>query len=578
MLNVEFWMLNIDMVKSACTIALTVILALTSVLASATNITASVNRNPVTIDESFSLILQADGEIDSEPDLSPLKKDFDILGTSQSTSMNFINGTISHKSTWTIDLMSKDVGVLTIPSIAFGKDRSPSLRITVKDSQNGGAQVMADQPIRIEVSTDKQQVWQQAQLVLTVKLFHKTGISNASLSEVETSDPYAIVEQLGEDSNYDMVHNGVRYGVIERKYAIFPQRSGTLTISPMRFEARVGNIRRDFFGTFGGGALKRVRSKAVEVEVRPMPANIGASQWLPAKKVLIKQEWSQPLDKLRAGEPVTRTLTLVARGILASQLPDIPLPEVKDVKQYPDKPVLNSRTDGSDVVSSKQIKIALIPAYAGRYTLPEIRLPWWNTKTGKTEYAILPAQSLIVQGESRTADDGGRSEAPTSEQETTQSDSEMPASHVTDRGFDDTEALRFWQILSAVLAAGWILSLLWFVRRAPRSHSNSASPRQLKREAIARCRQNDARACKNALLQWAQAQWPQHHIGNLIDIATQVDDGTADAIRELNAALYSQHAEQWRGDRLADALQTLRPASDATGEPADAVEPLHKIR
>ena len=60
----------------------------------AANITASVDRNPVPIDESFSLRLKADGNVDGNPDLAPLEQDFEILGTSQSTSMNYVNGNI----------------------------------------------------------------------------------------------------------------------------------------------------------------------------------------------------------------------------------------------------------------------------------------------------------------------------------------------------------------------------------------------------------------------------------------------------------------------------------------------------
>jgi hypothetical protein len=39
---------------------------------------AYVDRNPVAEDESFTLTLQSDEDLDGSPDLSPLRRDFDI--------------------------------------------------------------------------------------------------------------------------------------------------------------------------------------------------------------------------------------------------------------------------------------------------------------------------------------------------------------------------------------------------------------------------------------------------------------------------------------------------------------------
>ncbi len=552
---------------------ITAVLLLTAVTALAANITASVSRNPVTLDESFSLILKAEGQVSGEPNLSPLKKDFEVLGTSQSTSMNYVNGNFSRKTVWTIDLISKNVGVLTIPSIRFGKDSSPSLRLTVKDSAAGGKPA-SDQPISIEVSTDKQTVWQQAQLILDIKLYHKGNIRNASISEIETSDPYAIVEQLGEDSNYEVVRNGVRYGVIERKYAIFPQTSGKLTIKPIRFEAQIGATRRSFFDPFVNGVLKRVHSAPIEVEVKPIPAGVDSGDWLPAEQVLIKEEWSQDPSKLTAGEPVTRTITLAARGMLASQLPDINLPETDGVKHYPDKPVLNSKTDGNGVVASKQIKIAMIPAYGGSYTLPAVRIPWWNTRTGKAEVATLPAKTLVVSGSAKPATTPS---APTVKPDKTTPADDAAGAAPAEATQNPSEPV--WKWISLALAIGWGLTITaWiFSRRKAPAAKPTTSVSKLRSQVLYSCKQNDARGCKNALLAWANARWPTRRIGNLMDIVPLVDDASANAIRELNSTLYSDHADNWHGDKLAQAFRKLSEKTEASPQDNGLVEPLFKI-
>ena len=96
----------------------------------AANIVASLDRNPVMLDESFRLVLEADGPVDQDPNFSVLQKDFEILSQSQSTNMTFVNGSLSRKGVWNLALIGKKPGNFTIPSIPFGRDRSPALRIT----------------------------------------------------------------------------------------------------------------------------------------------------------------------------------------------------------------------------------------------------------------------------------------------------------------------------------------------------------------------------------------------------------------------------------------------------------------
>ncbi|MBT8130573.1 MAG: BatD family protein, partial [Gammaproteobacteria bacterium] len=63
----------------------------------AANITARLSHNPVSLDETFHLIYEADSNVDGEPDFSVLTKDFEILSSSQSTNMRSVNGQWSLK-------------------------------------------------------------------------------------------------------------------------------------------------------------------------------------------------------------------------------------------------------------------------------------------------------------------------------------------------------------------------------------------------------------------------------------------------------------------------------------------------
>ncbi len=136
-----------------------VLLLICSQALAAANITARLSHNPVSIDESFHLIFEADSNVD-DPDFSVLSKDFEILSSSQSTNMRSINGSWSLKKSWDLALISKRAGVFSIPPVPFGKDSSPSIRISVKSSASDNTEGSSGKDaFFLEVSTDRKSAW-----------------------------------------------------------------------------------------------------------------------------------------------------------------------------------------------------------------------------------------------------------------------------------------------------------------------------------------------------------------------------------------------------------------------------------
>ena len=351
----------------------------------AANITVTTSRNLVTLDDSFYLTYKVNsgffgGDVDDDPDFSPLDKNFDILSSSQSVNSSYINGTWKKTRVWQLTLIAKEVGKFTVPPINFGKDISPAIQITITNSTSPNSvspegQATIPAKIFLESSIDNKTGWVQSQFIYTIRLLRTVSIASASLTEPVSNDPDAIIKKLSED-NYQTTRNGIRYEVIERRYAIFPQKSGQLKINPVTFEGRVNPTQpRTIFDQFRmSGQLKRLRSKAVTTTVKAAPATINLQDWLPAGELQLIEEWSDDIQNIKTGDPVTRTITIAALGLTAVQLPDLSFEEIDGLKQYPDKPVVEDRPEKSGITGLKQIKVALIPTAAGTYTLPEIKL------------------------------------------------------------------------------------------------------------------------------------------------------------------------------------------------------------
>lgn len=543
---------------------------LTATAVTAANITVTTSRNPVALDDSFHLIYEADSNVDGEPDFTPIYEHFDVLNSAQSTNMRYINGDYSLKKTWDLAMIAKDIGKFTIPAIAFGKDVSPAIQITVTNSSSPNSvspdkQSTIPAKIFVESSIDKKQGYVQSQFIYTIRLLRTVSIASASLTEPETSDADAIIQALGEDS-YQTTRNGIKYEVFERRYAIFPQKSGQLKIKPVTFEGRVNATQpRTIFDQFRmSGQLKRLRSQAVDVTVKAAPSAVNLQDWLPASDLHLFEEWSDDIQQIKAGEPVTRTITVAAEGLTAVQLPEINFTEIDGLKQYPDKPVTENKVDTNGITGVKQIKVALIPTSAGSYTIPEITLRWWNTKTNKPELATIPAVKLtatgsapaniVVSDQPALPDNAPLATQDTSLQNIPIMTNNGPLQSLAPATADEP----YWKWLSLFFAFAWLLTLVLLFKKSQLQKTQTrpgkdVSPSSIKPLITAvekSAGKNDTNKTKIALIQWAQSSYASSTINNLSDITGLCSTQLAEEIRLLNQALYSSEKSSWNGRQL----------------------------
>ena len=555
-------------------IALTCLSLISGALHAAT-ITARTDRNPVQMNESIRLIFEATGSVDDDPDFSPLEKDFDIINQSQSSNISIINGSINRQKTWTLIIMPRQPGVFTIPSIEFGKDSSPQLRLIVKAVSQGAT--TENQPFFTELKLDTQQTYVQGQIIVTQRIYSSSNIARYGFGEIKTSGPDKVIETIGDEKQYQTKLGNTPYLVIERSYAMFPQSSGTLEIEPAMVEASVVTTSSNYNDPFRRNTtIKRARSEGHSITVKDVPASFRGKTWLPAAEVQLVEQWSDEDKQFKVGEPITRTLSIFADGLMGAQLPKIPLTEVDGLKQYPDKPVLNDNKKTDGIIGGRQEKVAIIPTRAGSFTLPAIELPWWNTKTGKLEIARLPQKTITVAGAASTPNKVLPSSS-TTPSSTETSDLRLPTS--------DSKDSSGWMWFSLLLASGWLFTTVYFwlrlntpknsvtIKNRVDAQSLSKAMKQLK----SACQMNQPAACKDALLNWGRQLYADQTVTSLGQLAKLTGEPLASMIQQLESSLYGRNTNAWNSTGLVDACQVL---SDELNKQNSAVtgklEPLYK--
>jgi hypothetical protein len=538
----------------------------------AADITVSLDRNPVSLDESFQIIFTATESPDDDPDFTPLEQDFTILSQSSSSSSSWINGKSNKTIEWTLNVMAKQAGSLVIPSVKFGNDASQSSTILVTVATQKKA-VNSDEDLFIEVEATPRNPYIQSQVFYTMRLYTRVDISQARLNEPELAD--AVIERLGEDSSYNTQVNGVNYSVTERRYAIFPQKSGQLTIKPLVLTAEVMTNSRPGFNSFFNSQMtktKQVQSKAITLDVKPVPASFTGKHWLSAEQLVLKQEWSGDIQQMKVGEPLTRTLTLLAKGTTVGQLPELNTTVTSDqLKAYPDQPVLQEQKKVEGLLAFREEKIALIPSKAGNYTLPAIEIPWFNTKSQKMELAKIPEATLTAVAVAGTQP---AVIAPPVSSTTPQKIETAPV-------IKSQQQTNIWLWISVFLAIGWLANVIFFLAKRTAKkpiiieiNDSEISLKECIKNLKKACIKNDVTAAKDALLEWGRQKF---NVSNLGALAGFCDARLRDEILHLNHALYGKEIVEWQGKKLFQAFTENKAREKIVATKDKSLEPLYRL-
>lgn len=569
--------------KSTKSILLTVLLTVLCYPQWAWSVQIDVEVKPATVnvDESFQLVFTATESPDGLPDFSALETDFSVLNQSQSSNTVIINGNLSKTVQWTLNVMAKHPGRLVIPPIKFGDDTSTAGSITVTKATTKKG-VASDSELFLEVKATPETAYVQSQVLYTMRLYTKAKIVQAKLSEPELAD--AVVERLGEDSNYNTLYNGTNYEVVERKYVIFPQKSGQLTINPLELTADVVSENSPSFNDFFSSQItktKRVASKKVVLNVKPVPASFNGQHWLASEQLELKQEWSGDVQQAKVGEPLTRTLTLQAKSTTVGQLPELNTAKGSEqLKIYPDQPVLQELKKQDGLLSSRQEKIALIPSKAGSFTLPAVQIPWFNTSSQKIEMATLPEVTITAVGApsanptpTTPAKPVAKTEAPKAAPAQAKPTAKPSASAPGQLVYNK------WLWGACVFfAAGWLITLVYLFAKKPPKKPEVESEHDISiKECVKRlkkaCATNDVENAKAALMDWGNKQFGAT---SLAAVANFCEARLRDEILNLNQIVYGKDAERWDGKKLFQYFIENK-ARSAIVSKENSLEPLYRL-
>ncbi len=539
---------------------------------------ATLDRNQVTLGQTVALTVQVNGATDrvAPPDLGALAVDFEVLGSSQNRSLSIVNGVRQSQLSFGFALRPRRAGTLTIPALTVAGAQTTPLGVTVTAAAPLAAgDVPANAEVFLQVQTEPAQVHVGQQVSYVLRLFHAVDLSGA-LDSPQVDGARTV--KLGDDIKYVEQRGGRSFEVLERRFALIPQRAGKLLVPPVTFQGEASDP-SDPGNFFGSGTPVSAQGPQVAIDVQAAPAVAGGDAWLPARGLTLTMSGADGSQPVRVGQPINLTLVLRAVGLGADALPLPTLPTLDGATVYPDQVADSTRNQGPWLLGERRRAFAVVPERAGKLALPALRISWWNVLTGRAEVASIPARTLTVlpalgaavatPSTPATGIPGDAASAPTAA---------MPAGAMPQR------PTMPWRWIALGSGGLWVLSILawWVLRRrtpAPPADSGSAARaatgRELRRAFVSATRTPDAAAQAHSLLAWARAERPAlQHLGDLA--AALADDAQRTAIAVLQRQCYASSSGPADGAVLATAFaRGFVWREQAAAPPAGAVPPLY---
>jgi hypothetical protein len=554
------------MYSRICTAAAVLILFASLPLQAA--VQAQLDRSRITEGETVTLTIMTDDARQSlEADFSALEKDFEILDRRSETQLSIVNGRQTANVRLILTLEPRAVGVFRIPPLTFGNDSTAAIGVQVDPAP---AIEPGSQPpvfIEMEVVPGEGPYFVHAQIGLVVRVFYQQNLTEAAISQ---PDPSPASVRLMQETPFQAERGGERYRVLERTYAVFPERSGELNIPPMQLTGRlVERKSTSVWQPAVRGRRVQVESEALKLTVEPKPVEFSGSEWQPARDYRLTQQISSG-DALRVGEPVTRTVIIDAVGLEENMIVEPVWPDLPDARIYPDQPQGITRDDGQWVLGHKEFRYAVVPEKEGELVLPELKVDWWDTQHNRARTATLEAHAIFVQPSALV---------PPNPPVATSALTGGEAVGSSQVGGSAEPA--YWRWLALVFAALWLLTLLAAWRLKGRDGSvktgTGSEPSISETEAATlsslhrACKSGDRRQARQALQHWLRDFGPAESNHSLLEFAAGAGDpGISESIYALDAEGFQSSDDArtrsaWNGIAFWKSFEAWRTAQAARG-------------
>lgn len=396
--------------------ALIFLLSSTLTYAAGSQITATLNREEVSIKQTVSVTVVAEVEGVSsqariiEPAWS--EQGWQVLGRSQMTQMQFVNGARSLEVTYTYQLRPTRLGELQLGPFTGGGTASglSSNVLKVKVTEKAPPRSQSEQSrdhlyAQIKWMVDKKEVWlgERIDASLVVYVLNKLRLTDLTVPDIDLQGFWAEEAEPPRRSPLISIGGNTYSQKVIKRDLLTPLKAGELTLPSFDVNLVVGT--HSFF-TETQEIPQTVPT--LPITVKPLPPNAPKGFRGPT---VGEVEIVAALDrtKIREGDGIQLNIRTSTSGMLANT-PAIELPYIDGIKIFPPTERTNTQNLGGRERSVRTQTWLIKPERPGQFKIPSISLPYFDPRRGVYDFAKTRDLSFSVKpnpnGQSVTQETG----------------------------------------------------------------------------------------------------------------------------------------------------------------------------
>ncbi len=388
---------------SLALIALYLLCPLPMVFAAGSQITITINREAISVKQTVSVnvVTEVEGVSGQVRLVEPPWSDqgWQVLGRSQMTQMQIINGSRSVEVTHTYQLKPTRMGTLTIgPFRGAGTARGLSSNIVkVKVSERAPPRSQEEKRrnnlyAQIKWQVDQREVWlgERIDASLVVYVLNKLRLTDLTVPDIDLQGFWAEEVEPPRRSPFVSIGGKTYSQKVLKRDLLTPLKAGELSLPSFEVNLVVGT--HSFF-TETQEVLQRV--PPLKIKVKPLPPNAPKGFRGPTVGE-VKVIASLDRRKIREDEGIQLNIRTRTSGMLANT-PAIELPYIDGVKIFPPTERSTNQRLGGKERSVRTQTWLIKPERPGRFTVPAISLPYFDPQRGQYDFAKSRPLTFIVR-------------------------------------------------------------------------------------------------------------------------------------------------------------------------------------
>lgn len=215
--------------------------------------------------------------------------------------------------------------------------------------------------------------------------------------------------------------------------------------------------------------------------------------WVVTTRFDVHESFNKPIDKLKPGDALIRTISMSADDLPAMMLPAVTIRNISNTAVYQKPALLKDKVNRGEYLANRTVEITYIFEKPGDFKLAEEKFYWWDLNSNSVQSIVLPEYNLNVINIAETQNKSGETIL-----------------------FEDkkSKGYLFWIKRAGIVVfivpviLGIFLIVRLFVTRKKTSHSRHDTEAKLRKMFIQACRAGDA---ENAI--YLFYRWLDHYGG-----------------------------------------------------------------